>query len=55
MLLTLPKISNQIFSKDILYTINKNYTTVQPIWVPIQMEWMNNLYRTFYDYHVFNE
>ena len=53
MLLTLPKISNQIFSKDILYTINKNYTTVQPIWVPIQMEWTNNLYRTFYDYEKF--
>jgi hypothetical protein len=48
-----PEISNQIFSKDILYTINKNYTTVQPIWVPIQMEWMNNLYRTFYDYEKF--
>ena len=53
MLITLPKISNQIFSKDILYTINKNYTTVQPIWVPIQMEWTNNLYRTFYDYEKF--
>ena len=53
MLITLPKISNQIFSKDILNTINKNYTTVQPIWVPIQMEWMNNLYRTFYDYEKF--
>ena len=53
MLITLPKISNQIFSKDILNTINKNYTTVQPIWVPIQMEWMNNLYRTFHDYEKF--
>ncbi len=53
MLITLPKISNQIFSKDILNTINKNYTTVQPIWVPIQMEWTNNLYRTFYDYEKF--
>jgi len=49
----LPEISNQIFSKDILYTINKNYTTVQPIWVPIQIEWMNNLYRTFHDYEKF--
>ncbi|MDC6479401.1 hypothetical protein PQY92_00815 [Candidatus Pelagibacter sp.] len=53
MLITLPKISNQIFSKDILNTIKKNYTTVQPIWVPIQMEWTNNLYRTFYDYEKF--
>ncbi|MDA7565546.1 hypothetical protein N8728_03495 [Candidatus Pelagibacter sp.] len=53
MLITFPKISNQIFSKDILNTINKNYTTVQPIWVPIQMEWTNNLYRTFHDYEKF--
>ncbi|WP_415312955.1 hypothetical protein [Candidatus Pelagibacter sp. Uisw_106] len=48
-----PKISKQILSKDIFYILNKNYTTVQPIWVPIQMEWMNNLYRTFHDYEKF--
>ena len=51
--ITLPKISNKIFSKDILYTINKNYSNVQPIWLPIQMHWTNNLYRTFYDYEKF--
>ena len=51
--ITLPKLSNQIFSKDILNTINKNFTTIQPIWLPIQMEWTNNLYRTFYDYEKF--
>jgi hypothetical protein len=49
----LPKISNQIFSKDILYTIKKNFTSIQPLWLPIQMEWTNNLYRTFYDYEKF--
>jgi hypothetical protein len=51
--ITLPKISKQIFSKDIHYTLNKNYTSIQPIWVPIQMRWMNNLYRTFHDYEKF--
>jgi DNA-binding Lrp family transcriptional regulator len=51
--ITLPKLSNQIFSKDILYVINKNYTSIQPIWLPIQMHWMNNLYRTFHDYEKF--
>ena len=51
--ITLPKLSNQIFSKDILNTINKNFTTIQPIWLPIQMEWTNNVYRTFYDYEKF--
>ena len=51
--INLPKVSNQIFSKNILNTINKNFTSIQPIWLPIQMEWTNNLYRTFYDYEKF--
>ena len=53
MRITFPKVSKQIFSKDILNTINKNYTSIQPIWLPIQMHWMNNLYRTFHDYEKF--
>ena len=53
MSITLPKIAKQIFSKDIYYTLNKNFTSIQPIWVPIQMRWMNNLYRTFHDYEKF--
>ena len=51
--ITLPKISKQILSKDIHYALSKNYTSIQPIWVPIQMRWMNNLYRTFHDYEKF--
>jgi len=53
MSITLPKISKQILSKDIHYTLSKNFTSIQPIWVPIQMRWMNNLYRTFHDYEKF--
>jgi len=51
--ITLPKISKQILSKDIHYTLSKNFTSIQPLWVPIQMRWMNNLYRTFHDYEKF--
>ena len=51
--ITLPKISKQILSKDIHYVLSKNFTSIQPLWVPIQMRWMNNLYRTFYDYEKF--
>ena len=51
--ITLPKISKQILSKDIHYALSKNYTSIQPIWVPIQIRWMNNLYRTFHDYEKF--
>ena len=53
MSITLPKISKQILSKDIHYTLSKNFTSIQPLWVPIQMRWMNNLYRTFHDYEKF--
>ena len=53
MSLTLPKISKRILSKDIHYTLNKNFTSIQPIWVPLQIKWMNNLYRTFQDYEKF--
>ncbi|MDB4227076.1 hypothetical protein N9794_02600 [Candidatus Pelagibacter sp.] len=53
MSITLPKISKQILSKDIHYTLTKNFTTIQPIWVPMQMKWMNNVYRTFHDYEKF--
>ena len=53
MSVNLPKISKQILSKDIHYVLSKNFTSIQPIWVPIQMRWMNNLYRTFHDYEKF--
>jgi CRP-like cAMP-binding protein len=51
--ITFPNLSEQILSKNILYTIKKNFTTIQPIWVPIQMEWVNNVYKTFHDYEKF--
>ena len=51
--ITLPKLSKQILSKDIYYTLSKNFTSIQPIWVPIQTRWMNNMYRTFHDYEKF--
>ena len=53
MRINLPSISKQIRSEDIHYTISKNFTSIQPIWVPMQMRWMNNLYRTFHDYEKF--
>ena len=51
--ITLPKISKQVLSKDIHYTLSKNFTSIQHLWVPLQMRWMNNLYRTFHDYEKF--
>ena len=49
----LPKISKQISSEDIRLVLEKNFTSITPVWVPAQMSWMNNVYRTFYDYEKF--
>ena len=53
MLQILPKISKQIRSEDIRQVIEKNFTSIAPVWVPLQMSWMNNVYRTFHDYEKF--
>ena len=48
-----PQISKQIRSKDILEVIEKNFTSITPVWVPLQLSWMNQVYRTFHDYEKF--
>tara|TARA_B110000259_G_scaffold70167_1_gene82738 strand:- start:1015 stop:1983 length:969 start_codon:yes stop_codon:yes gene_type:complete len=50
---TLPEVSKQISNKDILTILEKNYSEIVPIWVPMQMQWLNQLYKTFYDYDKF--
>ena len=51
--IALPKISKQIRSEDIREVIEKNFTSITPVWVPLQLSWMNAVYRTFYDYEKF--
>ena len=46
----LPEISKQIRSQDILEVMGKNYVTILPVWAPLQLAWVNNVYRTFHDY-----
>jgi len=50
---TLPKVSKQISSLEILKILEKNYSEIAPVWVPMQTQWMNSLYKTFYDYDKF--
>ncbi len=50
---TIPVISKQIRSKDIREIIEKNYVSIMPVWVPLQLAWINNVYRTFNDYEKF--
>jgi CRP-like cAMP-binding protein len=53
MLISLPEVSKQIRSEDILEVIEKNFTTIIPVWTPLQLAWVNNVYRTFHDYEKF--
>ena len=49
----LPEVSKQIHNKNILKILEKNYSEIMPIWVPMQLQWLNRLYKTFYDYDKF--
>jgi len=53
MLKLLPEISKQIRSEDLLLILEKNYTSIAPVWIPLQMRWVNNIYITFYDHEKF--
>jgi len=49
----LPEISKQIRSEDIRSLIEKNFVSIIPVWAPLQLAWVNNVYRTFHDYEKF--
>ena len=46
----LPELSKQIHSDVIREVIEKNYASIIPVWAPLQLTWINNVYRTFHDY-----
>ena len=46
----LPELSKQIHSEVIREVIEKNYTSILPVWAPLQLTWVNSVYRTFHDY-----
>ncbi|MDA9076837.1 DeoR family transcriptional regulator [Candidatus Pelagibacter sp.] len=48
-----PEISKQIRSKDIREVIEKNFVSIIPVWAPLQLAWINNVYKTFRDYEKF--
>ena len=49
----LPEISKQIRSTDIREVLEKNFVSIIPVWAPLQIIWVNNVYRTFHDYDKF--
>ena len=53
MIKSLPEISKQISSKNIRHILEKNFVSIIPVWIPLQLAWVNNVYRTFHDYEKF--
>mgnify|MGYP003691173793 CR=1 FL=1 len=53
MLQAIPEVSKQIRSSVIREVIEKNYSSIMPIWAPLQLSWINNVYKTFHDYEKF--
>jgi predicted transcriptional regulator len=51
--ISIPNIEEQVHTKDILDILNDNYAEVIPIWMPLQVQWMNGVYETFRDYEKF--
>ena len=49
----IPEISKQIYKEDILNVLEKKYSTMGPMWVNQQMEWMNGVYASFKDHDKF--
>jgi predicted transcriptional regulator len=49
----LPEISKQIRSEDIREVLEKNFVSILPVWAPLQLAWVNSVYRTFHDYEKF--
>jgi len=49
----LPEVSKQIRSEDIREVLEKNFVSIIPVWAPLQLAWVNNVYRTFHDYEKF--
>jgi len=49
----LPEITKKIRSEDLFIIFEQRYSEITPVWMPMQMEWLNNVYRTFYDYEKF--
>ena len=49
----LPSVAKQVRSKDLNILLEKKYSELLPLWMPMQVEWVNNVYSTFKDYTKF--
>jgi len=53
MKIIIPEISKQTYKENTLTVLENKYSTLGPIWVNYQMEWMNGVYSSFKDHDKF--
>ena len=53
MKINIPDISEQIYKEDTLYVLEKKYSTLGPLWVNQQVDWLNGVYASFKDHDKF--
>ena len=50
MITHIPDISKQVYKEDTFGVLEDRYSTIGPMWVSNQMEWMNGIYASFKDH-----
>ena len=53
MKIKIPDISKQIHQEDTFTVLENKYSTLGPVWVTQQMEWMTGVYESFFDHDKF--
>ena len=53
MKIKIPEISKQLYKENTLSVLENKYSTLGPMWVNYQMEWMNGVYSSFKDHDKF--
>ena len=48
-MIKIPDISKQIYKEQIFSVLENKYSTMGPMWVSHQMEWLNGVYGSFKD------
>ena len=49
----IPDISNQVYKEEIQDLLESEYSTLGPVWVNYQMQWMNGVYTAFKNHDKF--
>ena len=50
---SIPSFKEKVLAEDIMVTLEESYSVIAPIWVPLQVQWMNGVYGAFKDYEKF--